>query len=236
MQINSSAISPNASAAAAIPTAGAPRDRQEPDAGGQTAVDFQNFLQLLTAQLRNQDPLSPLDSTEFVAQLASFSTVEQLVGANERLDAIAASILNDSFERYADWVGREAEISDGAIRLNGASIDFRINGDPQATRAEAVVTDFAGREAARFAIDPAPGRKTWDGTVNGAPVPSGDYTLSVTYFNTDNLLRSEAASSFAAIDGVRIGENGAELRTSDNRIIPVDRVVGLATLNGAPSE
>ena len=58
-----------------------------PDGGSanEMAGDFETFLKLLTAQLRNQDPLQPMDSTEFVAQLASFSAVEQQVRANDRL-------------------------------------------------------------------------------------------------------------------------------------------------------
>ena len=52
------------------------------------AADFETFLSLLTTQLRNQDPLKPLDSTEFVAQLASFSAVEQQINTNAKLDAI----------------------------------------------------------------------------------------------------------------------------------------------------
>ena len=67
-------------------------ETSEAGSTGAPAVDFQSFLQLLTAQLRYQDPLAPLDSTQFVAQLAGFSTVEQLVNANRRLDEIAARL------------------------------------------------------------------------------------------------------------------------------------------------
>ena len=52
------------------------------------AADYESFLTLLTAQLKNQDPLKPLESTEFVAQLASFSAVEQQVRTNDSLTAI----------------------------------------------------------------------------------------------------------------------------------------------------
>jgi flagellar basal-body rod modification protein FlgD len=67
-------------------------------ASNPVTADFQSFLRLLTAQLRNQDPLSPLDSTQFVAQLASFSTVEQLASANTRLDKIADRLDSDVLE------------------------------------------------------------------------------------------------------------------------------------------
>jgi flagellar basal-body rod modification protein FlgD len=57
-----------------------------------TGDEFNNFLELLTAQIRNQDPLEPLDSTQFVEQLATFSTLEQQVQSNTRLDTIAATL------------------------------------------------------------------------------------------------------------------------------------------------
>jgi flagellar basal-body rod modification protein FlgD len=58
-----------------------PTDSRPP----KTGADFQTFLTLLTTQLKNQNPLEPLDSTQFVAQLASFSSVEQQVKTNDRL-------------------------------------------------------------------------------------------------------------------------------------------------------
>ncbi|MEO1532985.1 MAG: flagellar hook capping FlgD N-terminal domain-containing protein, partial [Pseudomonadota bacterium] len=72
------------------------------------ASDFESFLTLLTAQLQNQDPLQPIDSTEFVAQLASFSTVEQLIGTNERLDALTQDVAAGDLAALAGWIGQEA--------------------------------------------------------------------------------------------------------------------------------
>ncbi len=74
---------------------------QGPDQAPQTKSeqDFQTFLKLLTAQMRNQDPLEPLDATQFVAQLASFSSVEQQIETNAKLD-----IMNEKLSRL-DYLG-----------------------------------------------------------------------------------------------------------------------------------
>ena len=60
-------------------------------AAADLASDFDTFLQLLTTQLKNQDPSKPFDSTEFVGQLASFSAVEQQIATNSKLDALVAA-------------------------------------------------------------------------------------------------------------------------------------------------
>ncbi|MEM1422077.1 MAG: flagellar hook capping FlgD N-terminal domain-containing protein, partial [Pseudomonadota bacterium] len=59
--------------------------------GDSITSDFDMFLQLLTAQLENQDPLDPADPTEFVAQLATFSSVEQQISTNDKLDQLIES-------------------------------------------------------------------------------------------------------------------------------------------------
>jgi flagellar basal-body rod modification protein FlgD len=83
-------------ATGAIQATAAPSTPPRPDASVSSTVDFQSFLRLLTAQLRFQDPLAPIDSTQFVAQLSGFSTVEQLVNANRKLDEIAARLERDT--------------------------------------------------------------------------------------------------------------------------------------------
>jgi flagellar basal-body rod modification protein FlgD len=82
--------------------------------GSKTQVDYQSFLKLLMAQMKNQDPTKPMESTEYVAQLATFSQVEQSVQMNARLD----QILQSSALAQADaLIGRKdgvtAVLSDG---------------------------------------------------------------------------------------------------------------------------
>lgn len=87
-------------------------------------VDYEAFLQLLMAQLKNQDPTNPTDGAEFLSQLASFSSVEQGVQTNRKLDAlIQQSLLSD-----ADAViGRHVASSDGAVSGYIQSVSFDNN-------------------------------------------------------------------------------------------------------------
>ncbi|WP_163267322.1 flagellar hook assembly protein FlgD [Chelativorans alearense] len=76
------------------------------------AVDYQSFLKLLVAEMKNQDPTSPMESTDYVAQLASFSQVEQSVQINDKLEQILAA---SSLSQAGSLVGREITSADGTV-------------------------------------------------------------------------------------------------------------------------
>ncbi len=83
---------------------------QASTAKSKTAVDYQSFLKLLIAEMKNRDPTKPMDSTQYVAQLASFSQVEQSVQTNTKLD----QILQSSALAQADTlIGRSITSGDG---------------------------------------------------------------------------------------------------------------------------
>lgn len=77
-----------------------------------STVDYESFLKLLIAQLKNQDPTKPMDSTQFVSQLASFSAVEQQVATNTRLDQLLASA---SLAQAGPMIGLHLKSQDGTI-------------------------------------------------------------------------------------------------------------------------
>lgn len=82
------------------------------DAASPQAVDYQSFLRLLVAQMKNQDPTSPMESTDYVAQLATFSQVEQSVQINSKLEQILAA---STLSQASGLVGREITSPDGEI-------------------------------------------------------------------------------------------------------------------------
>lgn len=77
------------------------------DSGPTSTSDFHTFLTLLTAQMRNQDPLKPMDSTEFVAQLASFSAVEQQIETNNKLGELLGVLSDSPTANPTEWLGKE---------------------------------------------------------------------------------------------------------------------------------
>jgi flagellar basal-body rod modification protein FlgD len=116
-----SLISSTAAASAAQPTTSA-----NPAAGAAAStVDYQSFLKLLIAQLKNQDPTKPMDSTQFVSQLASFSAVEQQISTNARLDQM---LTQSSIAQAGAMVGLHLRSADGSIEGNITQVNILSTG------------------------------------------------------------------------------------------------------------
>ena len=81
-------------------------------AQSRSMVDYNAFLQLLIAQMKNQDPTQPIESTEYIAQLAAFSNVEQAVQTNAKLDSLMAAL---SLTQADGVIGRTVTSGDGGI-------------------------------------------------------------------------------------------------------------------------
>src|SRR5262245_37417073 len=83
-----------------------------PTAAAKSAtVDYNQFLQLLIAQLKNQDPTKPMDSAQFISQLASFSNVEQSIQMNSKLDGLMTA---SALSQAEGMIGRHVSSADGA--------------------------------------------------------------------------------------------------------------------------
>ncbi|EKF17132.1 flagellar hook assembly protein FlgD [Nitratireductor pacificus] len=87
-------------------------------------VDYKSFLRLLVAQMKNQDPTSPMESTDYVAQLATFSQVEQTVQTNTKLDQILQA---SALAQASSLVGREVTSADG--KITGKVAEVRLYSD-----------------------------------------------------------------------------------------------------------
>lgn len=149
--------------------------------------DYTTFLNLLTAQIKNQDPLSPMDTTEWTNQLVQYSSVEQQLKANQYLSALVNSGAQDQMSQGANLIGKTVSADlDTATLTNGqASWQYALGGD--ATAATVTIKDSDGNVVwSGDAPDKSSGVHdfTWDGTTSsGAAAPAGDYTLSVTASN-----------------------------------------------------
>jgi len=198
-----------------------PASPSNANAATASAGDFQSFLKLLTAQLSNQDPLSPLDSTEFVAQLASFSSVEQLVGVNGRLDSLVRHIGAQGITGIADWIGRDTSLSDGSFRATGDAISFIAPPATAGETIEAVIRTPAGTVLRRLAVfGDANGRARWDGRDSaGNLVAPQDLVLELTSTASGQAALTVAGEVLARITGVSGNGDGVTIDLSDGRSV-----------------
>lgn len=97
----------------------APTSQRATATGSSSTTTYDNFLKLLLTQMKNQDPTEPMKSTEYMAQLATFSQVEQAVKGNAKLDALLAS---SSLSQADGVIGRTVTSADGTISGQVASV------------------------------------------------------------------------------------------------------------------
>ena len=153
-------------------------------AGSSAALvsDYETFLTLLTTQIQFQDPLNPADSTEFVAQLATFSSVEQQIQTNTLLESLAALTGLQSLGEMASWVGMDVK-SHSALTYDGSSKTLDTQIPATADSADLVITDVAGAEVGRIALPVGEDTFDWHGQDGrGGELPNGTYTLHIEPF------------------------------------------------------
>ena len=98
---------------------------QAQSSSGAATVDYNQFLQLLIAEMKNQDPTSPMDPTQSISQLASFSQVEQQVQTNAKLDAMLTS---SALAQADSIIGRKLTSADGSVSGQVASVTVTSSG------------------------------------------------------------------------------------------------------------
>ncbi len=200
---------------------------EEPEASSRNALtaDFDTFLTLLTTQMRNQDPLNPIESTEFVAQLAQFSSVEQQVRTNELLGDLISSLAAASAGALGDWIGREVR-AEAPTPYDGAPVEVWPPAPPEgAPTATLVVRDAAGAVVREIGFPPADESVTWDGKrADGAEAEKGDYGFSVRFGEEGGATTNLPAQTFQRVVEARRTDGEPMLRLAGGAVVAADAV------------
>jgi flagellar basal-body rod modification protein FlgD len=195
-------------------TVGAPtaQQQQRPSpASGTNALssDFETFLTMLTVQMKNQDPLNPIQSSDFAVQLATFSGVEQQVRTNELLTRLADGFATSGLTGFAGWIGQEVR-SSGPASFDGAPLTLypgEASSDADATFL--VVRDAAGLPVARTPIATGSGPVTWAGVrPDGTPYPTGLYSFEIEEVQGETVVSTTGVEHYARVTEVRSGPTG----------------------------
>lgn len=190
--------------------------------------DFQTFLKLMTTQLQEQDPLSPMDSTEYLSQLASFSTVEQQTLTNKYLESLNLSMGALGMVQVASWVGNEARAAMPALVEGGADITLSPQVAEGADRAVLVVKDAEGTVVSRVDLPVAGGDFTWSPQdMTGTDLPDGLYTLSVENYTDGEQGEDTAVELYGRITEVQGISGDMELVFEGGRKVSVSDVTAI---------
>jgi len=200
--------------------------------------NFETFLQLLTAQLRNQDPLSPLDSNEFTAQLTQMTGVEQQLLTNDLLTSLLAAQQGGGLGGATSYIGKEATAVWSATRLEDGKANWSYELGANASEATLNVLDGSGRTVwTGPAPDLASGTHDfiWDGkTTAGGQLPDGGvYSLQVSARSGTNDVTAQVLTT-GRVTGVELA-NGVPFLSIGSSLVPLSAIIGVTEPDETPT-
>jgi len=184
--------------------------------------DFDAFLQLLTAQIQNQDPLEPLESTQFVEQLATFSSLEQQVKTNDTLESIATMIGDLHSAAASEWLGQDVAVASQYVAYEGTPIEFEVNPAFEYDAAVFTVTDSQNQAVWQEDLDVSQQRHDWNGEQLGAsiPVSNGVYQFQIDLFSNGQPIASTQADIVSTV--TTIANEDGKLKLGTNNYLSTD--------------
>lgn len=189
--------------------------------------DFEVFLQMLTAQAQYQDPLEPMDNSEYAAQLAQFSMVEQQVTTNDLMQQLMATLGTNDMSSAANWIGMEALVG-GPAQFDGSPITIAPNPPVAADKVTLIAYDGQGNEVQRTALPVSADPFEWTGVGDGgSQLAHGDYTFEIESSANGEVLLTEPVMSYARVTEARIEDGSTLLVLESGYMILANNVAGL---------
>ncbi len=165
--------------------------------------DFETFLKMLTAQAKYQDPMDPVDSSQYAAQLAQFSMVEQQVMSNDLLAALTVQLGSGNMAQMASWIGMEARTT-APILFDGSPVTVTPNPVAISDEVFLVIYDENGQEVQRISIPVSADPIEWSGVADdGTSFPEGLYSFGVESRADGEILAIDPAETYARVTEAR---------------------------------
>ncbi|SEM46064.1 flagellar basal-body rod modification protein FlgD [Gemmobacter aquatilis] len=181
--------------------------------GGSAIVsDYTTFLKLLTTQMQNQDPLNPIDSSDYAVQLATFSGVEQQTKTNDLLTAMQSGFGLLGMGQMAGWVGREAR-SLAPVQITDARPVTLLATPPSgADRLVMVVEDADGTVVNRVDLPADTTEFIWEPVdLADQPLVDGRYVFTLESYRDETQLGAAEMASYQRVTELRSGPTGLSL-------------------------
>ncbi|MBN8919187.1 MAG: flagellar biosynthesis protein FlgD [Rhizobiales bacterium] len=189
------------------------------------AQNFDTFLQLLTTQLKNQNPLDPLDTNQFTQQLVQFAQVEQQMSTNTNLGTLVSLQQTAQTSGALGFLGTTVAIAGDTSKLANNQATWSFSGTTPAT-ATITITDSKGQTAysGTYAVNAGNQEFVWDGRGNdGTAWPAGDYKINITAKDATGQTVAMSTTVNGTVDSVDLSQSPPVL-TVGNRTFTIDKV------------
>src|SRR6476469_6778664 len=177
------------------------------------ASNFTTFLQLLTTQLKNQNPLDPLDTNQFTQQLVEFAQVEQQMKSNDQLSSLVSLEKSAQATTALAYVGATVVVDGATAALTNGSATWNLNVTKPST-ATITIKDSTGQNVytGTVAVNPGTQNFTWNGRGNdGRLWPDGAYTLTATAVDANKQSVAISTEVQATVDSVDLTQDPPQL-------------------------
>ena len=195
-------------------------------ASAQLTQNYSTFLQMLTTQLKNQDPTAPMDSTQFTQQLVMYSQVEQQINTNNYLSQLVSASGTDQANAALGYIGMQVDAPGSSFTYSGQPVDLGYALPSDASTATITITDQDGNAVWSQNANTASGNYnfTWNGTdQNGDAVSSGTYTITLSAKDSDGTTINGTTAVPGIVDGVQTND-GTVYLTVDGSEVPLSSV------------
>lgn len=203
----------------------------------QLSSDINFFLKLLTTQLQNQDPSSPLDTNQFTQQIAQYSSVQQQVNTNSNLEKLIAASRQSGVSTAVGYIGREIESRGNSGDVIGGQGAFSYILPRSAQSVEITITNASGAVVFRGSGNTQSGRNlvVWDGVNSntGDQEPDGTYRIAVRALDAGGKVIPSETRSVGIVSGVETDKSGNTLLIAGKSTVNFNDVLAVRTITRA---
>jgi flagellar basal-body rod modification protein FlgD len=195
----------------------------------QLTGNFDTFLQLLTTQLQNQDPLNPMDSNQFTQQLVEFSQVEQQINTNSNLQNLISLTEGNAGSGAVSYLGQNVTISNGNGALVNSAAQWNYTLASNSTSTTLTVTNSSGQVVYSGPGSTTSGSNTfsWNGEDNNGNVqPDGTYTLAVSATGSGGTAIQTGVTFTGTVSEISF-QNGVPVLMIGTMAVPLSQVTSV---------
>jgi flagellar basal-body rod modification protein FlgD len=203
-------------------------------AAATTSLGQDAFLKLLMAQLRNQDPMNPVQGTEFVTQLSQFSMVEQSVQQSTTLGNISKQLSGLSNSDATQLVGKTITVNGSGMNWNGVlATTGNVTLGGAAQKVTVSISDSQGNVVRTLQLGAEPAGAlgvSWDGRTDaGSAAPAGNYTMSVNATDASGQPVSTSQTVTGVVNKVSFDQGYPQLTLSTGTVVPVSNLISVGS-------